>query len=381
MADCVRCERPMTADTAYACSTCAGHLATDLERAAGLLPELDVTVTRQAVTGGGSGRPSGEMRLAFDLDASHAADTVENTITTWARLVSEERGIPIQPCAPEHARTFAGPICRERAYFGHCEHGVCRDATPPPREPGDPLVEAVQFLGAQVEWLRHQRFADEAVDELGYACWLLRSTVDRRPDRVYLGQCWAPTDVGECQEDVYAPAGASYATCRMCGSTWDVHERRAWLLRAARDTLATATQLAYALSWFTGRRLAPATVRSWALRGRILAKGRDRAGDPTYRVGDGEELMMSQVKHKIATLVDAGALLVQRLRARAEVCPAPASSPAALPSRPGLFVSGGESVCPRPSRRPSAPPSSPTSAKAGCPVAASPRSTRSASRP
>lgn len=317
MADCVRCERPMIADQGYGCATCGGHLVADLERAAGLLPELDVTITRQAVTGGGRGRPSGEMRLAFDLDASQAADTIANTITTWTRLVSEERGIPIQSPAPEHVRTFAGPICRERAYFGHCGHGVCRDATPPPREPGDPLVDAVQFLVGQVEWIRHQRFADEALDELGYACWLIRSTVDRRPDRVYLGQCWATTgDGGECPEDVYAAPGASYTACRMCGSTWDVRERRAWLLRAARDTLATATQLAYALSWFTGRRLAPATVRSWALRGRILAKGHDRAGDPTYRVGDGEELMMAQVKGNIATLVDAGSLAVQRLRAR-----------------------------------------------------------------
>jgi len=131
LSPCPVCDRPI-ADTAYVCSTCADQLATDLRDCADLWDESEVTLTRQSRTTGGAGGDRGlrvtlgpfcrscehpscesavhsqmrarmtgeppisnEEAMPMHYGASEARWAAGNTITTWARHVSEERGIPI----------------------------------------------------------------------------------------------------------------------------------------------------------------------------------------------------------------------------------------------------------------------------------------------
>ena len=88
---CVVCGRPTDG---YACPTEANRAAGHLRDIADLAPAArDVAMgqtRRGAPVGGGSG--SG---LELNLRATARLDAVQNTLVTWARHVSEERGIPI----------------------------------------------------------------------------------------------------------------------------------------------------------------------------------------------------------------------------------------------------------------------------------------------
>jgi len=135
---CPVCDKPI-ADTAYVCSTCADQLATDLSECAVLWGESELTLTRQSRTTGGIGGGGRDLRVTLGpfceqcehlscesavhsqmrarmagepplpneetmpmhYGASEARWAAGNTITTWARHVSEERGLPIpEPLKP-----------------------------------------------------------------------------------------------------------------------------------------------------------------------------------------------------------------------------------------------------------------------------------------
>lgn len=269
MAECDLCWRPQL-DTAYACPQCAGRVRDALLRLADLADELDVTIARQSRTGsGGSG--SDRHPLPVDLGASYDTDAVVNTITTWARHAAEIRGWG-RGGVDEHDRSS--------------------------------LAQTASWLATQVEWLRHQPEASEALDELADACSLAVRIVDRRTARWYAGPCGAPpqeiaaeqtgTDEGDgqgsCNADLYAHPGAHTITCRVCGTIHDARQRREWLLKEARDQVAHAELVGRALAAL-GLDVDPARVRRWANRGLIadqgtrMVDGRER---PVYRIGDVE---------------------------------------------------------------------------------------------
>jgi len=93
---CVRCARP-TPD-GYACSNCAGRAVGHLKELADLVPAARDVAHGQSRRGpavaGGSG-----ARLELNLTAQARLDAITNTLTTWARAISEERGIEIKEAA------------------------------------------------------------------------------------------------------------------------------------------------------------------------------------------------------------------------------------------------------------------------------------------
>jgi hypothetical protein len=221
-------------DTAYCCAVCADRLARDLTVAAELMPELVVTVARLDRIGQG-GRGNGENPLPVNLEAAEAEDAVNNTFTTWARHVSEERG---------------------KAIDG----------------------EAAAWLAGQTGWLRYRPEAEEAFDELDYACRLVRRTIDIPVPRWYAGPC-------ACGSELYAATLAATVRCQDCGATYDARERKAWLLEQARDVLAHAGWIASAASAL-GEPVTADMIYGYVRRGRLLAHGRDQRDRPLYRVGD-----------------------------------------------------------------------------------------------
>lgn len=265
MADCVVCQRPI-ADTAYACSACSGVTADRLERAAQLWPELDAVITGQVRYSEpgprarghappqphrpGLGDPAADHQpgwpggLPVRLAAAQVRDDVRNTITTWARLIQDERG-----------------------------------QQPPIETPA-----LLRWLVGQLEWLRHQRYAEEALDELSHAARLVERAVDRPVPRVDAGLCLAATEAGPCQQRLSAAPGAAIVHCPACRTTHTAQERREAILAAARDIRGTAEECSAWLAML-GVSVRANTVRQWRTRGRLLADGVGR-----YRLGDVEAL-------------------------------------------------------------------------------------------
>jgi len=126
----------------------------------------------------------------------------------------------------------------------------------------------------------------DAVDEITDAVADCRRVIDRAPERWYAGPC-------ECGADLYAKRRTGIVTCRECGHEYDVEARREWLLAEAEDRLANAATIARAVSWLGAEPLTSATVRKWAQRGRLLAKGHDGRG-PLYRIGDAIDLLAKE---------------------------------------------------------------------------------------
>lgn len=199
---------------AYACATCAHHLGRQLRDAAELVPELTTALARQtrwaepgprprnsapaesirlgllADPGDDhSGGPAGG--LPFSESASIDIGTVQNTVSTWVRVVFEERG-----------QFFVGG-----------------------------LGMALRWLAEQLEWLRHQPYAGEGFDELDDAARLVVRAVDRPANRarIVVGPCPEPDAGGPCRGEVVAivptrqDVGA-VMRCQRCGVEWSTDQ-------------------------------------------------------------------------------------------------------------------------------------------------------------
>lgn len=160
------------------------------------------------------------------------------------------------------------------------------------------LARLGPLLARQVPRLRTSPHGGEAVERIMLAIREAARAVDRPADRRYAGPCQGERVVvpflhgGLCGSDLYATPGRPDVTCRDCGATYPITERRAWLLEAAAEALLPATELARAIDGL-GVDVTPAMIRRWASRGLIERKGVRRRRvlsrqdeDPVYRVGD-----------------------------------------------------------------------------------------------
>jgi hypothetical protein len=185
-------------------------------------------------------------------DGTALVDAVQNTITTWVRVVHDH-----WPSRPLPAGDVAA-CCRWLLWY--------------------PTL------------IRCADFGPEILDEITHLELQLRALVDRPADRWYAGPC------DGCRRDLYARTGAAEVTCRECDLVYDVQARRAWLLNAAEDYLVNATVLARAVSWLGSAALNEERVRKWASRGRITIKGHETNGRlrPLFRIGDAITLLATE---------------------------------------------------------------------------------------
>ena len=293
---CDLCARPV-GDTAYVCSPCADKMRADLLRIVDLAGEVEGAILK-LVRYGGSGGGSGERPVPFDDKRAERAAAVGNTISTWARHIAESRGLTVE--LPDKPKPV-GPLC----YHGQalpllnpakppCPHLSCVEIRTRRAHLGVAVAAAWLAEHDQLEWLRHQQEAAEAFGDLREAAREVERIVDRPRDRWYAGPCWGelPVDEGEageperCMVELYAAPGAKTVRCRECGNVYDAESRKQWLLDEARDALVHAELMARALTALGIEDVTPARVRGMARHGRLMAKGTNQAGDPTYRVGD-----------------------------------------------------------------------------------------------
>jgi hypothetical protein len=140
--------------------------------------------------------------LPVDLNASARAAGAFNAVTTWARQVEEERGVQVPDV-------------------------LIRD---------HPSAVAAQFLIGQLDWIRHQPFADEANEQLRSAGAVIKRIVDAPPEREIVGVC-------DCGAYLYAYRGAAQVACT-CSLRWQVKESRKSLMDDLRDRLVTVAEAA-----------------------------------------------------------------------------------------------------------------------------------------
>lgn len=140
--------------------------------------------------------------LPVDLNASARAAGAFNAVTRWARLVEQERGVRVPDA-----------LVRE-----------------------NPAVVAAQFLIGQLDWIRHQPFADEANEQLRAAGAVVKRVVDAPPEREIVGVC-------DCGAWLYAYRGTAQVACT-CGLRWQVKESRETLMENLRDRLVTVAEAA-----------------------------------------------------------------------------------------------------------------------------------------
>jgi hypothetical protein len=270
------CGRPVT--DADVCSDCARRCSIALGEVTWLMHELDLVITRQTAKAERVGGASADQPLVFSWAASDLRWALENTITTWARVVADEKpaDLPLPDPRP------AGPYCRD------CAHHSCASLRRP--RPAPHLGIIAGWLAIHIEWLRHHPAAVEAVDEITACIHQARRAVDVRPARLYAGPCTAKDAMGrECKADLYADPSSAVVTCPACLTRYDVAERKKWLMETARDHLASASE-ASRLCWtMRGDLVTTAMIRGYVRRGKLASHAsRNESGREValYRIGD-----------------------------------------------------------------------------------------------
>ncbi|MFC6885310.1 MULTISPECIES: hypothetical protein [Actinomadura] len=284
-----RCACGQPARDATFCASCAYRLDEAIAQISvhhGLAWDLELATTRQARLGDRGGPRSAQVPLPYDERAGDAATTLHRALARWAAVIARETTGPRRPGLP-------GPVCGRRA---RCAHPSCRmiRASRPPEPPPVTLTGLATWLRPRVGWLRHHAAGQQAYDEILAAVAAARRVVDRPAERLYAGPC------DDCGEDLYARPGAAAVPCPGCHAVYEVEARRAWLLRAAEDVLASATDISRAITRL-GQPVTPEAIRGYAHRGLLLPRTHRTTGGrtvPLYRLGDVVDVLTRQAARR-----------------------------------------------------------------------------------
>jgi len=241
-------------DAGLLCAADTDKLEHALHAVPGLVTELATTASKMAKIGNPSGGGGlARERSPISWGAVEAADNLGNVLTTWARDVAA--WVP-----SKRIWLDSRPACR---------------------------VASAVLLGRIPEIRRHPAVA-ELVDEITDAVEQARRAIDRPQERQYLGQCMVKLPdpdqpvVVYCYAELWARVDATETTCRTCGITHDVTERRAWLLLQAADMLTTVKEASRYIGDVGGIPVTEASIRGLIHRKKLGY----RVGTTTFRLGD-----------------------------------------------------------------------------------------------
>ena len=250
---CLGCGKPTAGDGANLCAMCTIHLRADLDAVDGLVVELEISRTKQDRIGGGTGnRRTADEPVGFRPAAMEAADVLTRTLTAWAADIAEQLRRP----------RYAVPTT-------------------------DPVACAA-WLIREIENIRRHPTAGACLDEIRFAVRVGYRTIDRPPEKVYAGPCV------ECRADLYGYPRAREVVCRNCGTPHSTADRRAEMLAALRDHLATAAEIAAGIGELYGETINRKRINQWHHRGRLVDHGVTLdTHDPLFRIGDVLDLAVS----------------------------------------------------------------------------------------
>lgn len=280
---CALCGREMRHDTAEVCDRCGLVLRRDLDGVTRIAGDITLTVAKLAKVSRHGGREierewyrgAGALYptpLPVDLTAAQRHDAAVGELSSWARLIAEERGLG----AP-------GSSLTDEQGQGHTKTRT------------HPLAALCGFLGGQTEWLRHQPFALEAWPAIRSACRELNAIIDTAAGHNIAGRC-------DCGHWLYALEGAETVRCRGCGERYEVASSRDALRDHLEDRLMTGAEIATMAGYLCGvnREKARLMIKVWSKRGKLTKRRRwavaatavISAADPLYRFGDALPLLM-----------------------------------------------------------------------------------------
>lgn len=217
--------------------------------------------------------------MPVDLGASDRSAAAFSALTTWARHISEDRGVPLD--------RVAGPLC-----VAECGHSSCC-LIRGEQSVEHPAVAAAWFLTGQLAWLRFQPVGAEAMQELQQAGTDIRRIVDAPPELVIVGVC-------DCDAHLYAKQGADTVTCEECKARWAVEASRDLLREALRDRLVTAAEgatLAVMVHPTERRDKVRNMIRTWARPDRGHLTEHSGPDGPMYSFG---EIIDRLTRHVVA---------------------------------------------------------------------------------
>lgn len=230
-------------DTISVCSGCVAELDWLLAQFPALWQQLEVTLTKQAKISTGDKRTSkgAAKPLPFNVRASQIADQINNTLTTWARVVMADYACPAS-------------------------------------QPEQIDLVLIEWMRDQLPWLATQRFGGEAIGSMADEIGVIWQIIDRPAPMRYLGHC-------DCGEQLYVQPGRTYLPCPSCTLIHDVDTVANRLLLQAEDRLERASVLSRALTSM-GEAVSQVQISRWVARGRLFAKGHSPDGRALYRLGD-----------------------------------------------------------------------------------------------
>lgn len=286
MSECA-CGRP--ADGAFICSSCTRALEIALGNISSYWADLDTVKARQTRYGDTGGGRGGDKPIPIDvrfgalewvekLDAegrivgmepwipvgTALQDAVKNTISTWTRIVMDEKPLLHGPVHPACLHVGCSTLRRSRW-------------------PADTVGSCCRYLLGHADWMRTKDWAPDILDEMDDLEAQLRRMIDRPADKLFVGYCT------ECDLPLNAKPGAPQVTCRGCEKVFSVEASRDAMWIAAQDALGTASEIARAISWLGNQPVTAERIRKWVERDRLERKGwlTVRGRDlPTYRIGD-----------------------------------------------------------------------------------------------
>lgn len=255
-----RCGQPTT-EASYICPSCTNGLWNTLDAIPDLLVDLGLTRTRQRHYGTTTGTSSGDA-LPWHEAASRSLHDVREA--TYAIV---DRCIAARLASTETTHTSARPSRR--------------------------LDDAARWLQVRVDPIAAQPWAPTALGLIRVHNRAL-TVIDHPPEHTYAGPCQV------CGADLYTLPDQPEVKCPGCGATEDVAARRSYLLGCVNDQLATATEIARALTSLA-MPISSERIRQWKHRQVLEVRSHEHhrdgtTGHPLYRVGDVIDLLLADAE-------------------------------------------------------------------------------------
>lgn len=268
-------EKPIP-DTAVICHDCTTQIEDALRAVPELMDDLALAFTKQArVVQYSTSAPAAVdagAPLYYNLAASDAKAALKGVLTSWARLVHEERTV----------LTIVGWTQWEE----DTEPQPVRAALRTPLDCKDTATSISGWLLQYTGWLRRHTAAADFHAEVLHAYARARRVIDAVPPKRYVGRCGFVWQGNACTNELWAHERAAEVECRECGTVWNVEGRRAGALAAVENVVQSPELIARALSSH-GVSITAERIYNWRKRGKLTPTEFDpKTRRARYRIGD-----------------------------------------------------------------------------------------------
>lgn len=284
------CGKPMpTGDNSTACPDCWATFERTVGDIPALVDDLNTAIARQAriaLDAGYTLRPPDDGS-DDDIDPKRDLPGLRALRAPAVTVTVARRPVPYGIAASEAMRLLHAtmwPWVREAL-----------EAHPTTYLPDPSTIGLSRALLRLCGWLQGHPDGASAIDEIRYAVREGWRSIDLGPDRWYCGVC-SHDEAGEvCTEELYVTAGRHEVTCRVCGTTHDVADRRTAMLDAAEDTLLTLSEMTRALALTGAQTVTRKQLEGWVRRGRLVRSG-NAGAIALYRVSDVRDILASAAR-------------------------------------------------------------------------------------